>query len=317
METSKDCMRVAVRLLLFLTLVALSFAHGADARTMKSLSGHNKDHPQSSIIKHVKRLKMMDLLLNQVADTTNTQPYVSSPFTLPPYDSLPPVAENAPPFSPYPQNVPQPPPSSITLPSPTGFEMPSPPFYYLSPTLPSLSPPSSPIGGVGVVPSPPLSFSTPNPPQSVLSPPTTYIPSPSFELTPPGFTPTPPYDVPYPPTFEPSPPTFLPPIVYPLPAVPSPRRGPSTNLWCVAKPSVPDPIIQEAMNYACGYGADCNSIQPSGTCFAPDTVIAHASFAFNSFWQRNKVAGATCEFGGTAMLVTMDPSYDGCRFDYY
>ncbi|KAL6198797.1 hypothetical protein ACLB2K_028586 [Fragaria x ananassa] len=71
------------------------------------------------------------------------------------------------------------------------------------------------------------------------------------------------------------------------------------------------------MNYACGSGADCDAIQPNGSCFQPDSLFAHASFAFNSYWQRTKVAGGTCDFGGTAILVTVDPSYDGCRFDYY
>jgi hypothetical protein len=71
---------------------------------------------------------------------------------------------------------------------------------------------------------------------------------------------------------------------------------------------VPDPIIQEAMNYACGSGADCDSIQPSGSCFEPNTLFAHASYAFNSYWQRTRVAGGSCSFGGTAILVTVDPS---------
>ncbi|GAV70222.1 X8 domain-containing protein, partial [Cephalotus follicularis] len=254
------------------------------------------------IIKHKQKLKVVDLLLDQVADSSNTQPYVSSPFTLPPYDSLPP--ENAPPYCVFPPNTPQTPSTSI------------PP-----PILSTLSPPPSPTGQV---PSPPeFSYPAPNPPQIVPSPPefvprpTTYIPSPPgyilsppiYEPSPPGFEPSPPSYVPSPIGFVPSPPVFLPPIVYPPPTVPpSPKNSPSIALWCVAKPSVPDPIIQEAMNYACGSGADCDSIQPSGPCFEPDTLFAHASYAFNSYWQRTKVAGGTCDFGGTAILVTVDPS---------
>ncbi|KAI8555810.1 hypothetical protein RHMOL_Rhmol05G0203100 [Rhododendron molle] len=62
------------------------------------------------------------------------------------------------------------------------------------------------------------------------------------------------------------------------------------------------------MNYACASGGDCDSIQPNGSCFLPNTLLAHASYAFNSYRQRTKVAGGTCEFGGTAMLVTVDRS---------
>ncbi|KAM7251075.1 hypothetical protein ACFE04_022958 [Oxalis oulophora] len=306
------------------------------------------DH-QASIIKHVNKLKMMDLLLTQIADTANTQPYVNSPLTLPPYDSLPPtpLPQEAPPFCVFPPNIPQTP--SVTIPSPPGFEMPSPPSYYLPPVIPSLSPPPSPTGEVPspigqipsptivvpspppsptgeipsprtVVPSPPDSIFTPSPPQSFPNPPvsvpspTTNIPTPSgpiltppyYEPTPPGFTPTPPGRTLTPPPYyvpSPSPPVFQPPIIYP-----APNRGESTALWCVVKPSVPDPIVQEAMSYACGSGADCDSILPDGACFEPNTLWAHASYAFNSYWQRTKVAGGSCSFGGTSMLVTVDPS---------
>ncbi|RXH86663.1 hypothetical protein DVH24_021936 [Malus domestica] len=61
------------------------------------------------------------------------------------------------------------------------------------------------------------------------------------------------------------------------------------------------------MNYACGSGVDCASIQPNGSCFMPDTLFAHASYAFNSYWQRTKGCWWHLFFGGTAMLVTVDP----------
>ncbi|KAL5205354.1 hypothetical protein ABZP36_033563 [Zizania latifolia] len=61
------------------------------------------------------------------------------------------------------------------------------------------------------------------------------------------------------------------------------------------------------MDYTCGSGVDCDSVQPSGSCFRPDTMITHASYAFNSYWQHTKSNGATCDFGGTTMLITKDP----------
>ncbi|KAK6793558.1 hypothetical protein RDI58_007011 [Solanum bulbocastanum] len=88
-----------------------------------------------------------------------------------------------------------------------------------------------------------------------------------------------------------------------------------SGLWCVAKPSVPPETLQEALDYACGEGdADCEAISPSGSCFYPDTIVAHASYAFNSYWQKTKGNGGTCGFGGTAMLINSDPSYLHCRF---
>ncbi|KAJ7949000.1 Glucan endo-1,3-beta-glucosidase-like protein 3 [Quillaja saponaria] len=311
-------------------------------------------HRKSLITKPSKKLKIIKHFdFDASLDSSNSESYgVSSPFTLPPFDSLAPnpLPENAPPNCLYPPNTPQPP--STTIPTPTGYtsSTPLPPFSYLPPILPTQSPPPSPTQSSST-PNPPETFPSPssnipagsptpalnppiyapgpltpspltptlNPPIYVPSPQTPALGPPSYVPGPPGPTLTPPYIEPNPPSNVPSPtgfipsPVFLPPIVYPPPTVPrTPKTAPIKTLWCVAKPTVPDPIIEEAMNYACGSGADCASIQPNGSCFQPNTLFAHASYAFNSFWQRTRVAGGTCEFGGIAMLVSVDPSYDGC-----
>ncbi|KAK1440092.1 hypothetical protein QVD17_05917 [Tagetes erecta] len=220
-----------------------------------------------------------------------------------------------------------PPPSTVSGSNPYGSYNPSPPASSSSYPTPPASSSSYPT-----YPTPPISYGTPyTPPVSTnpgspatyqpgtgLSPPYSYEPSPG--LSPPySSDPSPPtFSFPSPTGFIPAPPLFEPPIVYPPPNGPAPPHiEPESALWCVAKPSVPDPIIQEAMNYACGSGADCEALQPNGDCFQPDTLFAHASYAFNSYWQRTKVGGGTCEFGGAAMLVTVDPSYDGCHFLYF
>ncbi|CAL0331769.1 unnamed protein product [Lupinus luteus] len=96
---------------------------------------------------------------------------------------------------------------------------------------------------------------------------------------------------------------------------PNPMIVPVQKLWCVAKPTVPEETLQEALDYACGEGgADCMEITPQGNCYSPDTVVAHASYAFNSYWQSNKRNGGTCSFGGTAMLIHSDPSFLHCQF---
>ncbi|XVF59286.1 hypothetical protein PTKIN_Ptkin07bG0263400 [Pterospermum kingtungense] len=99
------------------------------------------------------------------------------------------------------------------------------------------------------------------------------------------------------------------------PAPAPPKTEVVQKLWCVAKPSVPAETLQEPMDYACGEGgADCEEIMPHGSCFYPDTVVAHASYAFNSYWQKTKRNGGTCDFGGTAMIINADPSFLQCRF---
>ncbi|KAK6934739.1 X8 domain, partial [Dillenia turbinata] len=265
-----------------------------------------------------------------MSDSTNTEPYgVGSPFSLAPYDSFAPIPlpENTPPFCVYPPFTPQNPPAPTTIPTPSGggggggsfpTASPPPPYYFLTP-FPFQSPPPSPSESSPTL-NPPETVPSPSPPESVPSPPIcnpnptprtpeTGMTPPYFEPSPPSNIPSPPSYVPSPPSYVPSPTIFQPPIVYPPPTVPPPPpTSQGLALWCVAKPSVPDPIIQEAMNYACGSGADCTSIQPDGSCFEPNTLFAHASYAFNTYWQRTKVASGTCEFGGTAILVTVDPS---------
>ncbi|KAJ7964625.1 Glucan endo-1,3-beta-glucosidase [Quillaja saponaria] len=222
---------------------------------------------------HPKLLHGQNSANRGLLDSSNFASYsLRSPFSLPPFNSLPPL--------PLPANTPP---------------------YCVDPPL--------------TTPQPHGSSSTPSPPlEPIKAPSPTYRPGVSppkigHGLSPPQFVPSPHKHVPSPPK------GYLPPVVYPPPLVPTPpHKNPQFSVWCVAKPTVPDPIIQVAMDYACGSGADCKSIQPNGPCYQPDTLLSHASFAFNSYWQKTKVGGGTCDFGGTAMLVTVDPSFNRCKF---
>ncbi|KAK9137073.1 hypothetical protein Sjap_007667 [Stephania japonica] len=60
-------------------------------------------------------------------------------------------------------------------------------------------------------------------------------------------------------------------------------------------------------DYACGAGADCEEIRPQGRFYHSDTMVPHASYAFSGYWQTKKRIGATCDFGGTAMIISFDP----------
>lgn len=98
----------------------------------------------------------------------------------------------------------------------------------------------------------------------------------------------------------------------PTPAV-SPVGGVSKSTtgdtWCVANPDADKNKLQLALDFACGEGgADCRTIQPGATCYNPNTLVAHASFAFNSYYQKQARAGGSCFFGGTSYVVTQEPS---------
>ncbi|EXC27249.1 Glucan endo-1,3-beta-glucosidase 13 [Morus notabilis] len=81
------------------------------------------------------------------------------------------------------------------------------------------------------------------------------------------------------------------------------------NTWCVANGEMGKVKLQAALDYACGEGgADCRGIQPGATCYDPNTIEAHASFAFNSYYQKKARQMGSCYFGGTAYVVTQPPS---------
>lgn len=84
--------------------------------------------------------------------------------------------------------------------------------------------------------------------------------------------------------------------------------GGGGGVWCVANPSASEKALQVGLDYACGFGgADCSTLQSGASCFDPNSVKDHASYAYNAYYQKNP-APTSCDFGGTAQLVYTDPS---------
>ncbi|XP_031110726.1 glucan endo-1,3-beta-glucosidase 4-like [Ipomoea triloba] len=89
----------------------------------------------------------------------------------------------------------------------------------------------------------------------------------------------------------------------------------SSAVFCIAKPGVETKKLQSGLNWACGQGhANCSDIQPGKSCYFPDSLENHASYAYNDYYQKMHTLGGTCDFDGTATTTTRDPSYGSCSF---
>ncbi|CAA6664811.1 unnamed protein product [Spirodela intermedia] len=85
--------------------------------------------------------------------------------------------------------------------------------------------------------------------------------------------------------------------------------------FCVARGGVDEKMLQAALDWACGPGkVDCGVLLQGKACYDPDTVEAHATYAFNAYYHRMGMAAGTCYFNGVAVVTTTDPSHDSCAF---
>ncbi|KAL1826643.1 hypothetical protein ACET3Z_005055 [Daucus carota] len=135
--------------------------------------------------------------------------------------------------------------------------------------------------------------------------------NPTTPTTTPAINPTPTTTTP---TFNPMPPTVTTAPTTPTTTPTTANPASSGGSWCIANPSASETALQVALDYACGYGgADCSALQPGATCYNPNTLRDHASYAFNDYYQKNPVP-TSCVFGGSAQLTYTDPSSGSCRF---
>ncbi|EEF50025.1 hydrolase, hydrolyzing O-glycosyl compounds, putative [Ricinus communis] len=198
----------------------------------------------------------------------------------------------------------------VTLPP----DNPTPTIVTVPATNPVTITPANPVSTPVQVPSTtPVLFPPTNPAVNPPAPITNPVTTPVAPITVPGMQP-----ITNPVTTYPAPPGNVPvttPATNPV-TPPATTNAPAIpgQSWCVAKTGVSEIALQAALDYACGMGgADCSQIQQGGSCYNPNTLQNHASFAFNSYYQKNPAA-TSCDFGGTASIVSSNPSTGSCVF---
>ena len=83
----------------------------------------------------------------------------------------------------------------------------------------------------------------------------------------------------------------------------------TNQTYCIAMDGFDSKTLQAALDWACGPGrANCSEIQPGESCYQPNNVKNHASYAFDSYYQKEGKSQGTCDFKGVAMITTTDPS---------
>ena len=83
----------------------------------------------------------------------------------------------------------------------------------------------------------------------------------------------------------------------------------TNQTFCVARSGADEKMLQAALDWACGPGrVDCGVLLQGEQCYEPDTVQAHATYAFNAYYRSMGMAPGTCYFNGVAAVTTTDPS---------
>lgn len=83
----------------------------------------------------------------------------------------------------------------------------------------------------------------------------------------------------------------------------------TNETFCIAKEGADHKMLQAALDWACGPGkVVCSPLMQGGPCYEPDTVAAHATYAFDAYYQKMGKAPGTCDFNGVATVTTTNPS---------
>ncbi|CAN6909823.1 unnamed protein product [Brassica oleracea var. botrytis] len=89
----------------------------------------------------------------------------------------------------------------------------------------------------------------------------------------------------------------------------------TSKQWCIANSTATDAELMLNIYLGCEHKfVNCKPIYPGGSCFDPDTLISHASFVMNAFFQLHNRTKEFCGYNNTGIITTTDPSYGSCVY---
>ncbi|KAL2924579.1 Glucan endo-1 3-beta-glucosidase 2 [Bienertia sinuspersici] len=89
----------------------------------------------------------------------------------------------------------------------------------------------------------------------------------------------------------------------------------TNQTYCSARNGADKKMLQAALDWACGPGkVDCSPLLQGEPCYEPDDVFAHATYAFNTYYQQTGKTPESCDFNGVAEITTTDPSHGKCTY---
>ncbi|KAA8530670.1 hypothetical protein F0562_005396 [Nyssa sinensis] len=89
----------------------------------------------------------------------------------------------------------------------------------------------------------------------------------------------------------------------------------TNQTYCTPREGADPKMLQAALDWACGPGkVDCSPMLQGQPCYEPDTVVGHATYAFDTYYRKMGKASGACDFNGVAAITTTDPSHGSCVF---
>lgn len=83
----------------------------------------------------------------------------------------------------------------------------------------------------------------------------------------------------------------------------------TNQTYCTARDGADPKMLQAALDWACGPGkVDCTALLQGEPCYEPDNVFAHATYAFDTYYNQMRKTSDSCDFNGVAVITTTDPS---------